>query len=161
MASTLTVDNIVGATAAGNVHIPGGVVQLVNAKKSPQAITTSSTSYVTTGMSVTITPKFSTSKIFLTLQGGGHYLPQATSMASVTIYKGSTNIGPAQGFESIYSTSGNYSIVAHSLAEYDNTGGTAGTPITYTIYMKTAAGTYQFQNSDRGTVNFTAMEIAQ
>ena len=62
MASTLTVDNIVGATAASKVHIPGGVVQVVEGTSSTQS-STNSTSAVDTGLTATITPKYSTSKI--------------------------------------------------------------------------------------------------
>ena len=32
--------------------------------------------------------------------------------------------------------------------------------VTYTTYAKTAGGTYQYQNADRGDINFVAMEIA-
>jgi hypothetical protein len=160
MASTLTVDNIVGATAAAKVHIPGGVVQLVASSMGHSNVTTSSNSYVTTGLSVTITPKFSTSKIYLTCQGGGHYLPFQSQMANVTIYRGNSNLGGTYGFESAYSTSSNYVITGHSFATYDVSIGTTNA-ITYTVYMKTAGGTYQFQSSDRATLMFTAMEIAQ
>jgi hypothetical protein len=62
MASTLTVDTIVGATAASKVHIPGGVVQVVEGTSSTQS-STNSTSAVDTGLTATITPKYSTSKI--------------------------------------------------------------------------------------------------
>jgi hypothetical protein len=62
MASTLTVDTIVGATAASKVHIPGGVVQVVEGTTSTQS-STNSTSAVDTGLTATITPKYSTSKI--------------------------------------------------------------------------------------------------
>ena len=160
MASTLTVDNIVGATAASKVHIPGGVVQLVSSSMAGSNVTTSSNSYVTTGLSVTITPKFSTSKIYLTCQGGGHYLPYQAQMANVTIYRGSSNLGNTKGFESAYSTSSNYVITPHSFATYDVSIGTTNA-ITYTVYMKTAGGTYQFTSNDRATLMFTAMEIAQ
>ena len=161
MASTLTVDNIVGATSASKVHVPGSVVQVLASQMAPTAVTTTSNSYVTTGLSLTITPKFSTSKIYLTCQGGGHYLPHPAQMANVTIYKGSSNLGGTHGFESIYSTTNNtYVITAHSLSHYDVSIGTTSA-ITYTLYMKTAGGTYQFHNTDRATITFTAMEIAQ
>ena len=66
MASQLTVDNIVGATTAGNVHIPNHVVQMVNSSTTTTTTITSTSSYSDiTGSSLTITPKFSTSKIVL------------------------------------------------------------------------------------------------
>ena len=68
MGSTLTVDNIVGATTAANVKLPAGyVVQTQYASQSGARTQSTSTSWVDiTGMSVTITPKYATSKILIT-----------------------------------------------------------------------------------------------
>ena len=149
------------SVTGNSVHIPGHVIQVVNSLKTPQSITTSSNSFVTTGHSLSITPRSSSSKIFLLLAGGGHYLPTATAMAVVTIYRDSTNIGHAtHGLESTYTTGGSdFSLGPHSLSFVDSPSTTSA--ITYTTYMKTANGTYQYHHSDRGSLNFTAMEIAQ
>lgn len=56
MASTITVDNIIGKTATDNVHIPGHVVQVVHGKQTGQQ-STNSTTLIETGLSVSITPK--------------------------------------------------------------------------------------------------------
>ena len=64
MASTLTVDNIVGATSASKVHVPGGVVQVVSTSKTDAYTATVNTP--TLVMAVTITPKYSNSKILVT-----------------------------------------------------------------------------------------------
>ena len=68
MGSTLTVDNIVGATTAANVKMPAGaILQTVTTEFTGQtSITSSGTTYtdVTNG-TITITPKFSTSKILI------------------------------------------------------------------------------------------------
>ena len=68
MGSTLTVDNIVGATAAASVKMPAGyVVQTQYGSSSGARTQSTSTSYVDiTGSSVTITPKYNTSKILIT-----------------------------------------------------------------------------------------------
>ena len=68
MGSTLTVDNIVGATAAANVKLPAGyVIQTQYGSSSGARTQSTSTSYVDiTGSSVTITPKYNTSKILIT-----------------------------------------------------------------------------------------------
>ena len=69
MGSTLTVDNIVGATTAANVKLPAGyVIQTQYAQSMTQVSTNSVTSLsspVETGMNVVITPKYSSSKILL------------------------------------------------------------------------------------------------
>ena len=64
MASTLTVDNIVGATSSSNIHIPGTVVQVLQNSYSTQ-VTMTQGSWVDIGLSITITPKFSTSKVLV------------------------------------------------------------------------------------------------
>ena len=68
MASTLTVDNIVGATTAANVKLPAGaVLQTVTKDFSDlTTVTSSGTTYtdVTNG-TITITPKFNNSKILI------------------------------------------------------------------------------------------------
>jgi len=65
MGSTLTVDNIVGATTAANVKMPAGhIIQFVNVT-STTLHNHSSTSFTDTGFDATITPKYATSKIFI------------------------------------------------------------------------------------------------
>ena len=64
MSSTLYVDNLIEKTSGNGVHIPGHVIQTVQ-----QPYTTggsiSSTSYTATGLTLSITPKFATSKILV------------------------------------------------------------------------------------------------
>jgi len=65
--STLYVDTINEKTLGNGVQIPGHVVQVQSAILTSKASTTSQYStYVDTGLSVNITPKFSTSKILVT-----------------------------------------------------------------------------------------------
>ena len=69
MASTLTVDNIVGATTAANVKTPAGTVLQTQVNKYDTEVTTTSSTFAATGASVTITPKFATSHILVGIQG--------------------------------------------------------------------------------------------
>jgi hypothetical protein len=65
--STLYVDTITEKTSGNGVQIPGHVVQVQSAILTSKASTTSQYStYVDTGLSISITPKFSTSKILVT-----------------------------------------------------------------------------------------------
>lgn len=65
--STLYVDTITEKTAGNGVQIPGHVVQVQSAILTSKASTTSLVpTHVDTGLSVNITPKFSTSKILIT-----------------------------------------------------------------------------------------------
>ena len=65
MTSTLKADKIEGVTASGTVQMPAGmVIQTVSANTNTQ-VSVDSTSYVSTGLSLNITPKFSSSKILI------------------------------------------------------------------------------------------------
>tara|TARA_B100001057_G_scaffold362306_1_gene364852 strand:+ start:232 stop:780 length:549 start_codon:yes stop_codon:yes gene_type:complete len=94
MGSTLTVDNIVGATTAANVKLPAGaVLQTVQGNTSAVAtysIAASNTSSAV--LSATITPKFATSKILITGQISGAADSRNHSFF-ITLHKGTTNIG--------------------------------------------------------------------
>ena len=68
MASTLTVDNIVGATTAANVKMPAGaILQTVTTDFTNQtSVTSSGTTYTdVTGGAITISPKYNNSKILI------------------------------------------------------------------------------------------------
>ena len=66
MGSTLTVDNIVGATTAANVKLPAGaVLQMQTNSLSGNTAQYTGTAFTDTGLAVNITPKFATSKIFV------------------------------------------------------------------------------------------------
>ena len=79
MGSTLTVDNIVGATTAANVKLPAGsivqVVQTTPASTTHVTLTSSSMVEISTAMRVTITPKFATSLLRFHFHGltGGRF----------------------------------------------------------------------------------------
>ena len=69
MASTLTVDNIVGATTAANVKLPAGAVLQTKQTILSTAESITSTSFANSSLTVNITPKYSTSKIRVTVLG--------------------------------------------------------------------------------------------
>ena len=63
--STLSVDTIQGKTTAGTVAMPAGMcVQTVDFSYNTE-VATNSTSYVHTGITVNLTPKFNNSKIYV------------------------------------------------------------------------------------------------
>ena len=66
MGSTLTVDNIVGATTAATVKLPAGcILQTLSTTKTDTFSANSAQIQAVTGLSVAITPKFSTSKVLI------------------------------------------------------------------------------------------------
>jgi hypothetical protein len=159
--STLKVDSLVEKTSGNGVHIAGHVLQVVQSTWGQAGSNITSSSFTATGHTVAITPKFSTSKVLLYVLGGGQYLPQGNTMGSVTIYRGSTNIGSGtRGLQSFYTvgTTG-FTITPHGMMVLDSPSTTSAT--TYQTYAKTDGGTYQYNGGDRGNINFVAMEIAQ
>jgi len=139
----------------------GQVLQVVSNPASLTGMTTTSTSFVTTGFSIAITPKFSSSKILVSVSGGGAYCGTTASTSMYcTIYRGASNIGDATYGLARYTTvGGSFAIMPHSFSVYDSPATTSST--TYTIYLKSSNGNQvDFQNTDRGIPIFTAMEIA-
>ena len=96
--STLSVDTIQGKTTAGTVAMPAGAVLQVVQGSLGTRPTSASSSFVNTGLQVSITPKFSTSKVLIT---SSFLFSQTKSAASTqdnmkifTFYRDSTNIAP-------------------------------------------------------------------
>ena len=89
MSSELRVDKII-PTAGVPTGGGGGIIQIVQDTLSSES-STSSSSYVTSGLSLNITPKFSTSKVLvlfnLPIQSGAHNLRVA-----VGLYRGGSQI---------------------------------------------------------------------
>ena len=150
----------IGNRALGVNQMPAGtVLQVVQASYNTIGSTTSS-SYVTTGLAAAITPTQSTSKVLITV-----HIPITSSNTSaqnsITLYRGSTNLaiagGAQQGFGEVYSGAGSIQAFG-SLCFLDSPATTSST--TYTVYYaSTNGGTTQvFNNNMTGTLSL--MEIA-
>jgi hypothetical protein len=74
----------------------GSVLQVVQGSLTGQ-VSTTSTSYVTTGLSATITPKFSTSKVLIQVTLPTCYISTANVYGYYTIYRGGTNLASGSG----------------------------------------------------------------
>ena len=87
--STLSVDTIQGKTTAGTVAMPAGmVVQTVSTSFSTE-VTENGSSFVDTGLSLAITPKFSTSKVLVFV----HQMAKALDGAGrMNLLRGSTSL---------------------------------------------------------------------
>jgi hypothetical protein len=152
--------------AAGSIVAPGQVVQtVVSSTNTPVSI--ASSSFVSTNHAVTITPKFSNSKILLTVFGGHAWNGNNVNKVRVfTIYRGSTDLGHGTGgIWTHYCNAFNAQPHAGSVLDSPNT--TSAT--TYTVYGRgqdTSSHHYAASIGGTGTnnvstVTFTAMEIAQ
>jgi len=173
--STLYVDSIQPKTTGGNVTITnqanaGKVLQVVHTFKN-DVFSTTSTSYVdVTGMSATITPTSTSSKILIQLRTS--QAMNSSDKMYTTLLRGSTAIAVANGkdyFSHMYpSRQGStdaVSYIAHGSTHLDFLDSPSTTSsTTYKIQMKVNAGTgYLNRSRDndefRGVSSITLMEI--
>ena len=119
---------------------------------------TSSGSYVTTGIAVSITPIFSTSKVLVTITGG--QCDYNATQAIFTIYRGGTDLAlNAYGFSCFYNSAAGEMQTPLSGQYLDSPATTSST--TYTIYFKKGAGSGTVYIGTNGnSVTISAMEIA-
>ena len=134
----------------------GRLAQVVQAT-SATAVNSTSTSYVTTGLAVTITPTSNTSKILVLCSTSGKNTTGAQDVF-YTLFRGTvagTNLGDATfGFVSLYPTV--YSAVAFNYLDSPAT--TSATTYTMGMRIFSAGPTVGAQqNNGRGTI--IAMEI--
>tara|TARA_R100001440_G_scaffold25064_1_gene40614 strand:+ start:2286 stop:2768 length:483 start_codon:yes stop_codon:yes gene_type:complete len=90
--STLKVDTIQGKTSAGTVAMPAGhVIQVIENSTTTQ-VNSTSTTYADTGLTATITPQFTSSKIAIFISQNVHKSYQHTDQIQLNILRGSTQL---------------------------------------------------------------------
>jgi len=95
MTSTLKTDKIEGVTSSGTVAMPAGhVIQTVTAKSTTET-SFNSTSWVSSGLFVNITPKFSTSKILISFSAA-MYIAGEAEYSIVSVFRESGTATAAQ-----------------------------------------------------------------
>ncbi len=158
--STLYVDTINEKTSGNGVQIPGHVVQVVEGTRNGTFVTTS-TSFTPNGLSVTITPQFSTSKILLSVncmidtvsaaQAPWTIFRSINGATATNLYNSSEGLGAAQGAY-------RYMLGACAI---DASHGTT-LPVTYSLYCRSSlGGTVEFPPFGSMTQYLIAQEIAQ
>ena len=118
---------------------------------------TTSTSFVTSGLSLAITPTLNTSKILVMVTGSIGTL-NATGNAFFTIFRGTvagTNLGSGQGFGGVYSAGGQ-TAATFAANILDSPATTSAT--TYTYGFRVTAGTGYAQDSN-ATSTMTLIEV--
>ena len=155
MSSELRVDKIIptsGVPASGG----GGIIQIVQNTHNTES-STSSSSYVASGLTLNITPKFSTSKVLvcfnLPLQSGGHNL-----RAAVGLHRGGSQIYLAQREALFNNSSSNNSETASGM--FLDSPATTST-LTYDVRVRVSGGSGTFYWAVSSTVGtLTAMEVS-
>jgi len=151
---TVIIDGTAGITfpsGSGTQAAQSKVLQVVQAYTNSGFTSTSSTSYVATTLSASITPLFSTSKVLIMLSGGV-YNSSSSNTAYYSIYKnGSILVNLIEnGAGSIWITLG---------GSYLDSPATTSA-ITYALYYKSTVGS-AYWGGDSPLVNsITLMEIA-
>ena len=153
-------------TASSGQSIPkaalptGSVLQVVNATYSTET-TTTSTSFIDTGLSGSITPLYSTSKILVIATINGTGKGNATQMA-FKLLRGSTSLFNYES-SATYTGSAASNYVGSCGVEYlDSPATTSST--TYKVQFRTVAGEIIYAQAsgagDGSTSSITLMEIA-
>ena len=172
MGSTLTVDNIVGATTAANVKMPEGSVVGYKTVAASTATAVNTNSYtLVTGMEIAYTPKFSTSKLMFNVQCHMFFGQLQNAWASISMKLINTTDGVAISTDTGYGT-GKYSTDAndremaylHLFTEYAPGATTAKT---YQLQVAKLQGSGSGSSFDANNNNYgaggriTILEIAQ
>ena len=156
-ANTITVPNVTGTLLTDKTA--GTVLQVVSATYATQT-STSSTSYVSTSLTASITPKFSTSKILVTVSTTTISTGLPNNDVYLTIYRnGSTNLGGgSQSALSGQEAGSAATLWTAANINYLDSPATASST-SYTLYFKVNGGTgYVFWGPTLSTI--TLMEIA-
>ena len=163
MTSRLLVDKIEGKTTANTIEMPAGhVIQLVT-NHHTTTVSVSGSTYVDSGLTCQITPKFSSSKIFILVSQ--HILlahPTADSGGGWKIFRDSTEVKASAVNYAMYvytSNSDQINIRGWQNWNYLDSPSTTS-QITYkTQLSKYGGGTLEAQNSNNPST-LTLMEIA-
>ena len=156
--STLTVDSTSGITfpnGSGAQVAPSKVLQVVQGTYATQVSTTSST-FVSTPLTASITPLFSTSKILVIATGNGGTTNTGGSVY-YTLTRGITNLMGANGGNYLQNPSSqNYTGV--SLSYLDSPATTSST--SYSVYFRSDSSVTAYFCLGSTTNTITLMEIA-
>jgi len=148
--------------SAATVTGVGKVLQVVSNTYATN-ISTTSTSFVTTGLTATITPSAATSKIMVFINSPFRTTGSEGTAGYATVYRGTvagTNLGTASGFGQIYQyTTGEINDLPYPISILDNPATTSATTYTFAIRSSSASLTVStLLASSKGTI--TLMEIS-
>lgn len=159
--SVLKVDTINEKTTGSGVNIPGHVIQVVSNTVTTRQSTSSST-FVSTDIAATITPKYSTSKILV--MASSTYSNEGAGRSFIaTIYRGSTNLaGGTDAFVQGLTDGGGGTRIRSGLhmSYMDSPSTTSAT--TYTVYFRSSTSNLvELPPLNNVPQTMTLMEIAQ
>jgi len=134
----------------------GAIVQIVSASYSTAA-STSGTTFVDTGLTVNITPKYSNSKLLISVRTGEMKVADASTGVGVTLFRGTTGIVEVCKY-ACFPTANSRSYASATTIDEPNT----TSQVTYKTQFKRTAGTGSVTHcEDSTTAYITIMEIKQ
>jgi len=160
---TTIIDGTAGITfpsGSGTQAAQSKVLQVVGVANSGLTTTTSS-SYVTTGLTASISPLFSTSKVLVLVSAAFGYATSTANTLFATLYRNSTNLGGGayNSFIDIYNGTSNTIYLPGSIIYLDSPSTTSST--SYTLYFQSYSGTDTARfNPNYQTSTITLMEIS-
>jgi hypothetical protein len=150
---------ISGETQISATNMPtGSVIQVVTASTST-SVSTGSSTFVTSGLSASITPLFTTSKILI-IVSQQVFSTVAQGQTSMRIVRGSTAVTPQYDYANWGATSSN--MINVSIQAYDSPSTTSSTTYTSQIRLASGSGSINAQYGDgsgQGSSFITLMEI--
>ena len=163
--SKIYVDEIAGIASADTVAIPGHVIQVVNSNIAGNSDSTTGTAWVDSNLTINITPKFDTSKIYIVANGGvGVNAGSSASRCDLRLLEdNSSTVLNYKTYIGIDSSSLNHRM-QYSLTGYFECSSTSA--LTFTVQARLAGGTTDqasriYYNWYDDAINvITAMEIA-
>ena len=138
----------------------GHVIQVLTGTNATEAYT-QSTSFASMSLTVTITPKSSSSKFFIICNTSGYCTDGTNQVGYYTIYRNSTNLGTGTGFADVYQGSGAGHDIGTNICISELDSPSTASAITYGMYARTnnaSYKTYWSMNSSKSDI--TVMEIA-
>ena len=155
---TMIIDGTNGLTFNnGTTQASAGQVLQVVMTTTNDTSAINNTSFASMGVSLSITPKSSSSKVLVMVLGGAVVTNDPARFYNETIYRNSTNLSTnSSGSLGNYGATSSELVTPHSTVFLDSPATTSST--TYTIYGKRTGNAVYFNTG--ATVTFIAMEIA-
>jgi len=154
--SILRTNQITNTAGTGSPNIPGGVLQVVSHKNSAPNSTASAT-FVATNSAVTITPKSTTSKIFIQTNAP-LYGNNNNAHIYTTIYRDSINLNGTAELQLFATGSDAMGRWCNGSMQFLDSPNTTSV-ITYTVYFRNSTNGTSYYDANGGMAIITAMEI--
>jgi len=156
----MAVKSLKQSTILNGVAPKGSILQVVSARPAETEKSTTSTSYISGGLSASITPSGSSNKIIISWNG--YVDADASTELCVTVFRDATNLGSGNNdaLMTLYLPSGTRWLGNQSFMVVDSPA--TASAITYEIYYKRGTGSNSVRLRDdiSGPSSLILMEVA-